>query len=91
MTADQKRQEALLSWISERPEHERLTAEEIVNVSGLYDKGPGRHGRCLVDLARLTRLGYLVRDARLIPARPARFRLSKAANSTRADNCQTLG
>lgn len=62
-----ERQQSLLVWITDRPQHEGLTASEIVDVSGIYDDLQGRYDKCLVDLKRLAHEGYLFRNGR--PAR----------------------
>jgi len=72
MSTARQRQQNLFDWISERPEHQGLSAAEIVSVSGLYDTGHGRYDRCLADLLRLVNYGLLIRAA----GRPARFSLS---------------
>jgi hypothetical protein len=54
------RRRDLLRWITERPEHEGLTASEIVDLSGIYD-GHGRADRCFDDLKALEREGAVLR------------------------------
>lgn len=67
LTAGMRRSN-LLSWVYERPEHEGLTASEIVDVSGIYG-GHGAADRCFDDLKKLNRQGFLDRSS----GRPARW------------------
>lgn len=60
------RRRALMNWLCARPAHSGLTAQEIVDVSGLYE-GHYRYSRCFDDLNYFARLDMVHREGR--PAR----------------------
>ena len=59
---------SLRAWMRERPEHQGLTATEIVDASGIY-AGHGRYDVCLADLKAMCRRGEVERSL----GRPARW------------------
>ncbi len=81
-----ERRAALLAWMRERPTHEGLTAEQIVDVIGHpYDKvGHYDCSRCFADLLALFDAGELVR----YDTRPARW---GTVSVHRANSCPECG
>jgi hypothetical protein len=59
----------LITWIEERPAHDGLTASEIVDVSGIYDRIQGRYDKAMADLKVMEDSGHLARS----DGRPARW------------------
>jgi hypothetical protein len=73
--AVQHRRDTLYHWMCERPEHNGLTASEIVDVSGNYAGDHRPYGHCFEDLRWLNRYGNMVRSV----GRPARWTVRKYA------------
>lgn len=62
------RRRDLITWMRASRFHSGLTAQEIVDVSGIYD-GHRRYDRCFDDLKALASKGWVTRVA----GRPARW------------------
>jgi hypothetical protein len=80
--ATASRRRDLYTWISERDAHQNLTASEIVDVSGIYDRiTHGRYDMCLSDLKAMERNCEVYRDS----GRPARWTTVANPEQVRAE------
>lgn len=57
-----KRRDVLLAWMRERPQHDGLTARQIVDVSGIYDRLQGRQEKATHDLRALRKHNLVSTD-----------------------------